>query len=237
MSREPVTDARSGLVFLYVPAGRFRMGSEDDEDTQPVHTVRLRGFRLSRHEVTRAQYARFMAATGHPAPPHWSNARFKPPEQPVLAVSYTDALAFCRWCGGRLPTEAEWEYAARGADGRRFPWGSELPTPDHAVFHRDVAAAPLAVGSAPRGASPFGLEDMAGSVFEWCADWYGAGYYAGSPAENPTGPAEGKQRVIRGGSWVSLPDALRATARGSAPPESHSTLIGFRVARDLAPGE
>jgi formylglycine-generating enzyme required for sulfatase activity len=235
MSAEPrqeqFTDTVSGVEFVRVPAGEFRMGSEEDEDARPVHQVRLDGFWVGRCEVTRAQYARFLAATGHPEPAHWKNPRFTQADQPVIGVAYEDAVAFCRWAGGRLPGEAEWEYAARGSDGRRFPWGNEEPDGSRAIFHLDVATGPAAVGTAKNGASPFGALDMAGSVFEWCADWYDADYYAKSPTANPPGPAAGEQRVIRGGSWVSLPDACRATARAKYPPTGRSTLVGFRVAR------
>lgn len=232
-------EERTGLEFLPLPAGEFRMGSAaGDPDARPVHLVRLKGFQLAKTEVTRAQYARFMSATGRTAPAHWSNPRFTKDSLPVLGVTYADALAFCAWAGGRLPTEAEWEYAARGTDGRLFPWGNEEPEPPphgrKAVFHLDVATAPYPVGSAPEGASPFDLLDMAGNLFEWCMDWYDEGYYAVSPMENPTGPAKGERRVIRGGCWVSLPDACAATARSSSRPDSPSTMVGFRVARSAS---
>jgi formylglycine-generating enzyme required for sulfatase activity len=212
------------------------MGSDEDDDTQPVHRVNLRSFQLSRHEVTHAQYAAFLTATERPAPPHWSEPRWSAASQPVVSVSYEDAAAFCKWAGGRLPTEAEWEYAARGPDGRRYPWGDAEPDRSRAVFHLDVGFGQTApVASAPAGASPYGVLDLAGNVFEWCADWYDASYYARSPREDPPGPPSGTQRVIRGGSWLSLPDTLRGAARASYPPASRSILIGIRVARS-APG-
>jgi formylglycine-generating enzyme required for sulfatase activity len=232
MAEQVFVEPQSGVELVLVPGGEFRMGTEDEEDARPVHPVRLPPFRMSRTEVTREQYARFMAATGRPEPGHWGHELFARPGSPVVGVTWEDAAAFCAWCGGRLPTEAEWEYAARGTDGRRFPWGDEPPDRTRAVFHRDIGfdgTSPVATAKA--GASPFGLLDMAGNVFEWCADWYAPGYYAVSPRENPAGPAEGRQRVVRGGAWVSLPDACRAAAREKFPPGKSSILIGIRVAR------
>lgn len=237
---ETRVDPKTGIAFVHVPAGEFRMGSEADEDSQPVHPVRLAGFWIGRFEVTHAQYDRFMTATGRPAPSHWTSPRFSKAEQPVVGVTYDDAAAFCAWAGGRLPTEAEWEYAARGTDGRLYPWGHEAPDRRRAVFHLDIGFdATMPVGSAPEGASPFGALDMAGNVFEWCADWYDPEYYRTSLRENPTGPSAPlpgtAQRAIRGGAWISLPDACRATARGKYPPGSRSLLVGFRVARLVVP--
>jgi formylglycine-generating enzyme required for sulfatase activity len=224
----------SDVELVYIPGGELRMGLAEEEDA-PVHTVRLAPFWMGRTEVTREQYARFMTATGRPEPPHWKHDLFAKPGSPVVGVTWEDADAFARWIGGRLPSEAEWEYAARGTDGRPFPWGVEPPDRTRAVFHKDIGFDGTSpAGTAPAGASPFGLLDMAGNVFEWCADWYAPDYYAASPRENPPGPAAGKLRVIRGGSWISLPDALRCGAREKYPPEKTSVLIGFRVARAAA---
>lgn len=233
---EPLRDPASGLEFVLVPAGEFRMGTEDgDEDARPVHRVRLAAFQMSRCEVTHAQYARFLQATGRQAPAHWTNNRFGNDLQPVVGVSWEDADAYCRWAGGRLPTEAEWEYAARGTDGRPYPWGREPVDATRAAYHLDVGfGATKPVGGAPAGASPFGVLDMAGNVFEWCSDWYAADAYGRSAAENPAGPSTGEQRVIRGGAWISLPDACHAAARGHFPPGSRSLLIGIRVVRPIA---
>lgn len=227
-------DARPVLEWVEVPPGEFEMGRAGSEDASPVHRVRLRGFQIGKFEVTIAQYAGFLKATGRAEPNHWTNKRFNMPDQPVVGVNYEDAVEFCRWIGGRLPTEAEWEYAARGTDGRYYPWGNEEPDATRAVYHLDVGfGATKPVGSASAGKGPFGTLDQAGGVFEWCSDWYDPGYYSRSPRENPTGPATGEMRVIRGGSWLSLPDALPAWAREKFPPASRSILLGFRVARDI----
>lgn len=230
---ETVTEAKSGVELVRIPGGEFRMGhAAEDEDAQPVHSVVVGAFWLGRYEVTCAEYGRFLRAIGHPEPASWSNPRFTKPDQPVIGVSWADAAAFSAWAGGRLPTEAEWEFAARGTDGRVYPWGSALPDKTRSSSHLDVGfGATVSVGSAKEGVSPFGLYDMAGNAYEWCADWYDPGYYARSPRENPPGPPTGEQRVIRGGAWISLPDAVRATARGHFPPGGRSSLIGFRLAR------
>jgi formylglycine-generating enzyme required for sulfatase activity len=234
---EPIIEPNSGVELLYVPGGELRMGSEEeDEDARPVHLVRVSPFWLAKYEVTRAQYEQFMKATGHPKPAQWTNKLLAAsPSQPVVGVSWDDAVAFCRWAGGRLPTEAEWEFAARGTTSRRYPWGDEDPDTTRAAFHLDVGfGSTRPVGGAKQGASPFGLLDMAGNAFEWCSDWYGSRYYAESPRQDPKGPPSGEQRVIRGGAWISLPDACRAAARGKYPPASRSTLVGFRVAREAS---
>lgn len=234
MPPETRVDRRSGVELIRIPAGELRMGSsEEDEDAQPVHVVRLASFWIGKYEVTREQYEVFARATERPLPAHWKHRLLSRKNSPVIGVTWQDAVDYCQWAGGRLPTEAEWEYAARGATTHAYPWGDDLPDATRAVHHRDVGfGGTLAVGTAKEGASPFGVMDMAGNVFEWCADWYSESYYAISPRENPKGPPAGEQRVVRGGSWISLPDACRATARAKFPPESRSTLIGFRLVQD-----
>lgn len=230
-------DTATGLEFVRIPAGEFSMGDPTaEEDARKVHRVRLSGFWLSRYEVTVEQYGRFLKGSGRREPNHWRNARLTGLRQPVIGVTYDDAVAFCQWAGGRLPTEAEWEYAARGTDGRRYPWGNSLPDPSRASYHLDVGfGATKPVGTADQGAGPFGALDQAGNVFEWCSDWYAADAYTHHSLENPKGPVEGEMRVIRGGAWLSLPDAITTWAREKYPPHGRSTMIGIRVARDTPP--
>ncbi len=233
----PFIDSKSGVEFVPVPGGDFRMGSdEEDDDARPVHRVRIRPFWVSRFEVTQGLYARFLAASGRPEPAHWTNPRQVGPDRPVIGVTWDDALEFCRWAGGRLPTEAEWEFAGRGTDGRRYPWGNDDPDPSRATHHLDIGfAGTRPVGAAAAGGSPFGALDMAGNVFEWCQDWYDAGYYGRSPEDNPTGPAAGRFRVVRGGAWISLPDACRSASRSQFAPTGRSALLGIRVVRTEGP--
>jgi formylglycine-generating enzyme required for sulfatase activity len=257
-------DAKSSLEYVWIPPGEFRMGTpepspEIEPDARPVHRVRLSGFWMARTEVTRAQYSRFMRATGRPKPQYWDSPLFMCTErQPVIGVTWDDAAGFCKWADGRLPTEAEWEYAARGSDGRRFPWGSDEPrwplatryilmmqdyptTPEtRAIFNlRLNDDKPNSVGTCPAGASPFGVLDLAGNASEWCSDWYAPDYYAHSPVEDPTGPpppAGGAGRkVVRGGSWASHADGLTATRRASARPSAYNSLTGIRCVRTTQP--
>jgi len=238
----PFINSRDGAELVMVVAGEFKMGSENGQaDEKPVHPVKLPGFRIAKTEVTNEQYGRFMAATGHREPLFWKQSRFNSPKQPVVGVDWEDAVAYAQWAGGRLPTEAEWEYAARGTDGREMPWGSGGGGGrggGRGMGGKAVAdlqsnnGKPAEVGSLKDGASPCGALDMAGNVWEWCADWYGRDYYAQSPAENPTGPAEGKQRMLRGGSW-GYPSNVRAPFRVPERPDSRSQYIGFRYVQDL----
>lgn len=226
--------ATSGQEMIRIAAGEFTMGSSSgDTDEAPPHRVRVGEFLLGRREVTHAEYGRFLTATKRPRPPHWSDPRYGIPKHPIISVTWEEASAYAQWAGGRLPTEAEWEFAARGPEGRAYPWGSASPTKELAAFHLDIGFdGTLPAGSKPAGATPSGLLDMVGNAYEWCSDWYAPGYYSQSPQDNPGGPATGELRVVRGGSWISLPDACRATARAAYRPEARSVLVGFRIARD-----
>jgi formylglycine-generating enzyme required for sulfatase activity len=217
------------VVFVPIEGGSFVMGSNDGpRNERPAHRVHVDSFALAAHQTTNAEYASFVDATGHAAPPFWNDAAFNDPRQPVVGVSWFDAVAYCEWLGVRLPTEAEWERAARGGfDGLRYPWGDTPPQsrPDYDTRWR---TAPERV--AQQAPNAFGLYDMCENVHEWCSDWYSASYYADSPSHNPPGPVSGTRRVSRGGSWRHAIKISRCAARSSIPPDFHYADYGFRVA-------
>jgi formylglycine-generating enzyme required for sulfatase activity len=188
--------AKDNAVMLYVPAGEFQMGyDQGNVDEQPVHTVNLDAFWIDRTEVTTGMYDACMQAGKCP-----KVAGMQPSSDlPVYNIDWQSANAYCSYAGARLPTEAEWEKAARGTDGRLYPWGMDLDTAKLSLFEGAGTLPP--VGSAAYGAGPYGVQDMAGSAFEWVADWYSPTYYASSPHDNPTGPSSGAVHVIRGGLW------------------------------------
>jgi formylglycine-generating enzyme required for sulfatase activity len=205
------------------------MGSEEGaDDVQPAHPVTLSGYWIMQTEVTNGQYKLCVDAGACTAPANdrWNQSEFS--KHPVTEVNWQQANEYAAWAGGHLPTEAEWEMAARGTDGRIYPWGDEFTGEDH-LNYNFVTGDTMPVGSYPEGASPFGVLDMAGNVEEWIADWYAADAYANSPGENPTGPEDGEQRILRGGSYFSNRQAVRSTVREKAPPNSHFPSLGFRV--------
>ena len=223
--------------MVLVPAGEFTMGSANgDADERPPHQVYLDSFLIDRHEVTVEQYAAFLQETGNSAPSDWRTMN-QPSnkKRPVSNVDWADAAAYCKWAGKRLPTEAEWEKAARGTDGRLYPWGNEPPTPRHANYGQtgssnNGALAP--VGSFEEGKSPYGVYDMAGNVWEWVSDWYDHDYYKGSQQRNPEGPPTGGFKGIRGGAWNSSPRALRSSDRYWDPPTFRSQYLpGLRCVK------
>ena len=232
---------KDGAEMILIPAGEFIMGSsegEDDGDEHPQHTVFLDAFYIDKYEVTNAQYKQFMDATGHRAPEHWDDERFNQPDWPVEGVAWHDAVAYAKWAGKRLPTEAEWEKAARGTDGRRYPWGNEWDSSKcNSNGSSDGYEETAPVGSFPDGASPYGVMDMAGNVDEWCADLYDEDYYSRSPQQNPKGPDSGSSRVMRGGSG-SMYDRIhnqRVTFRHGVIMSSKDYYNGFRCAQDVTP--
>jgi formylglycine-generating enzyme required for sulfatase activity/predicted Ser/Thr protein kinase len=217
--------------MVYVPAGEFIMGSDEgDSDEQPVHTVYLDAFYIDRTEVTNAQYRACVEAGACDAlryTTYYDNADYA--QHPVVYVNCDDAEAYCRWAGKRLPTEAEWEKAARGTDGRTYPWGEGIDC-DHAQYD-ECDGETVPVGSKPKGASPYGALDMAGNVLEWVADWYDSGYYSQSPARNPPGPDSGEYRVLRGGSWYYSQRHAACTFRDRNYSRRRNFNVGFRCAR------
>lgn len=227
-----------------VPEGTFEMGRAhalpDDglkwfphllRDDRPVRTVTVREFEIDTHEVTNRQYAEFVAGNESIDPPHyWPDGQ--PPtgrgDDPVANVTWDEAVAYCRWQGMRLPTEAEWEKACRGGSrAHKYPWGDA--DPDETRAHFDSVRGPTGVCSyEPNG---YGLCDMAGNVWEWTADLYGRHYYRDGPTDNPTGPADGAYRVLRGGSWSDVPKFLTCAHRSFARPQERSPNIGFRCVK------
>ncbi|MGI9104239.1 MAG: formylglycine-generating enzyme family protein [Terriglobales bacterium] len=224
-----------------IPAGWFWMGSDAGLDCErPRHRVWVDAFELAKFQVTNADYARFMAATGAAPPPQFTEANFSGPQQPVVAVSWFDAVAYCEWLSSltgrryRLPTEAEWERAARaGVDDRLFPWGDEPPE-SRTSYGSRWQSGPDPVGrSEPNG---YGLFEMCENVHEWCSDWFDANYYTISSERNPAGPESGTRRSSRGGSWRHHIKNSKCHTRSSIPPEFCYADYGFRVARDFQHG-
>ena len=237
---------KAEMELCLVPAGTFSMGSRRSDrqardNEKPQHPVYLGAFYIARYPVTQAQYARFVRAKDHRAPfydtdwtrPYnWNLADRTPPpdrlDQPVVLVSWDDAMAYCRWAELRLPAEAEWEKAARGTDGRIYPWGDRWD-PALCNSHEGKRGGTTPVGAySPAGDSPYGCADMAGNAWEWCADWYGAATYAEAPGRNPHGPDVGEMRVQRGGAWNYVADYQRAAHRGWNYPDAREYCLGFR---------
>ena len=245
------TPDRSNM--MYVPAGDFQMGCDPahnggygcSSDELPLHTIYLDTFWIERTEVTNGQYAQCVGAGACEAPlytkslnrpSYYGNPAYD--DYPVIYVSWYQANNYCQWTDKRLPTEAEWEKAARGSsDTRAYPWGDGGPDCALANVNVYCVGDTSAAGSYPTGASPHGALDMAGNVWEWVNDWYSASYYGISPGSNPTGPASGTHRGARGGGWWSYFDSsgiFRAANRGLLPPTLQQFDVGFRCA--AAPG-
>jgi sulfatase modifying factor 1 len=229
------SDDELSPALVHIPAGWFFMGCDTGQDNEkPVHRVWVDEFQLAACQVANAEYARFLRDTGSLPPPFWNDPNFNYPEQPVVGVSWHEAVRYCEWLSKRsgqqfrLPTEAEWERAARGGrEGGLFPWGNEPP--ESLPGYRDRwKNGPEPVGRGePNG---FGLYNMCDNVHEWCSDWYAPDYYAVSPERSPRGPESGKRRASRGGSWRHHIKMSRCAARSSIPPEFQYADYGFRVA-------
>ncbi|MEL7645519.1 MAG: SUMF1/EgtB/PvdO family nonheme iron enzyme [Anaerolineaceae bacterium] len=248
-----IPPAPEGMVI--VPAGEFRMGCDPAQnsgyacpkDELPLHTLTLKAFFIDRYEVTNARYAECVQAQACRPPlvlssetreHYYDDPSFA--DFPVVNVSWKDADAFCQWAGKRLPTEAEWEKAARGGIHAAFPWGNDEPSCILANAFDPLSGQlclgdTSAVGTHPDGASAFGAEDMAGNVWEWVSDWYANSYYAESPTVDPGGPQGEVEKALRGGSWVSRSIYLRVAARSYDLNFNSSDDAGFRCAVDSAP--
>lgn len=230
-------------LMVQIPEGPFVMGSNDgDPDEAPEHQVYLQTFYLDQKEVTQAEYERFVKMTkrGKPFIPVFEDdqAKILKPNLPAMGMSWSDAVAYCRWAGKRLPTEAEWEKAARGESRRRYPWGKEFVSGRANIDGDEDGFRYLAnPGSFESGRSPYGHYDMTGNVAEWVADTYDETYYKKTPYRNPPGPEDGEHKVIRGGSWRETPLNARVTKRFQAKLWRTDTTIGIRCAKDAVDDE
>jgi formylglycine-generating enzyme required for sulfatase activity len=221
-----------------VAAGEFTMVSEDgDADEKPVHQVYLDSYYMDTYEVTNALYKACVDIDGCTRPSqsrsythgtYYGNSLYN--DYPVIYVSWNQAKTYCEWRNARLPSEAEWEKAARGTDDRTYPWGKGLDR-EKANYSGDKAGDTTKVGSYVAGVSPYGLYDMAGNVWEWVADWYDLSYYKNSPMSNPVGPSSGAPRALRGGGWFSDEPMLRSANRFQGDPSGANVSFGFRCAR------
>ena len=221
--------------MIFIPAGDFFMGSDQGgADEKPSRWVYLNDYYIDPYEVTNAQYEKFEKGTGYRSKGRWREYYSSGKENhPVVAVSWEDANKYAHWLGKRLPTEAEWEKAARGTNKRIWPWGDVFEAKRARSSRGRANTVP--VGSYEGGKSPYHLYDMAGNVAEWCADWYDEKAYGNSRNVNPTGPSSGKKVVVRGGSFVHDKSKLTTSVRLPQAPEEHSPYIGFRCVRSGLP--
>jgi len=223
-----------GMVQVYVPEGEFVMGKPGTPDfDSPDHRVHLEAFWIDRVEVSNAMYAACVdaGACSHPfleENPYYGRWVYR--NLPVVFVNWSQATEYCEWAGRRLPTEAEWEKAARGTDERPYPWGKALPTPRLANYAESLIGEPVSVYRYPSGASPYGALNMAGNVREWLADWFDKRYYLETPRDNPTGPETGIERSMRSGAYDADANEIYTTSRYKHEPQSAGLSRGFRCA-------
>lgn len=242
--------------MVRIPAGEFLMGSVKQTDRNaypaefPQRRVWLDAYDIDKYEVTALQYLKFVLATDRQPLLDWrfdgGNFQESMAHHPVMHVTWFDAEAYCKWAGKRLPTEAEWEKAARGEDGRIFPWGNQMAGLTRANYGRTGLSGPvrdrperlllyppiISVDKYENSVSPYGLHQMAGNVAEWVADWYDRDYYKSAPDRNPKGPDSGTHRAFRGGGWIDSTPTVRAAQRNGSPPETKMNWLGFRCARE-----
>lgn len=252
-------DYGDDIIMAYIPPGEFTMGSNDRDEERPPHTVYLDGYWIGKTEVTVKQFGLFVEDESYVTDAEkrgeatirtggkpeikkgitWKNPGFKQDDNhPVVCVSWDDVQSYCKWLSKRIglifkmPTEAQWEKAARGIDSRKYPWGNGEPDEKLANFDKKIGkTSPL--GSYPDGASPYGLLDMAGNVWEWCKDAYKSDYYKESPTKNPPGPDSDSKRVQRGGCWDYDAGYLRCAFRGQGTPHLCFNIVGFRLCQDI----
>lgn len=236
--------------MVEIPSGSFPMGvppgdRDGGRDEYPRHEVLLDRFWIDQFEVTNGRYVEFVKSAGHRVPQNptnptrnlWQGDSITESlaERPVINVDWFDADAYCKWAGKRLPTEAEWEKAAKGTSDRRFPWGNVEPTAKHLNYNQRWIGEKtlMPVGSYEAGKSPYGVYDVVGNVWEWVNDWYDARYYEKSPSKNPTGPQEGTKKVIRGAGWQNETPTVRIFTRVDSDPTMRNESTGFRCAADV----
>jgi formylglycine-generating enzyme required for sulfatase activity len=237
--RDPHAVQALDEAMATIPAGDFWMGVDGLqglEDERPRHQIRLDAYLMDLYEVTVGRYTVFLSQSERTPPAFWETVTLEAHAgRPVIGVDWEDAEAYCRWAGKRLPTEAEWERAGRGLDERSYPWGNQTPTFDLANYglgaRFSYSQTLMPVGRYERGKSHEGLYDMAGNVWEWVHDWYGAAYYEAGENRNPQGPEQGQFKVLRGGSWSELPKYLLAYGRFKLPPATRNSFTGFRCAK------
>lgn len=247
-----LADASAEPELCFIPAGTFTMGSDNDLPNEaPAHKVYLNAYYIGKTEVTNAEYYLFWLESGGTDSEHtpmsyeaafgtWPEIAKTKPNYPVIGVSWEAATAYAAWRGMRLPTEAEWEKAARGTTPRRWPWGHTFTqrikdVTLHANVWKQSGSHLKPVGTYPTGVSPYGAHDMAGNVWEWVADWYSENFYHHSPDRNPKGPAVGSRRVVRGGSWLNPETFARCSTRFGQHAAIGTSFIGFRLAKDATP--
>ncbi len=248
--------------MVLIPAGTFLMGSDKKVDKNaylvelPQRKVYLDAYEIDKYEVTAVQYLKFVLATNRPPQVDWKfdGGNFQEPmaAHPIMHVTWYDADEYCRWAGKRLPTEAEWEKAARGTDGRIYPWGNEMAGLSRANYGRSGLSGPvrdrperlllyppiISVFKYENSVSPYGVFQMVGNVAEWVADWYDKDYYKTAPDRNPKGPETGTQKAFRGGGWIDSTPSVRVAQRNGTDPKTSMNWLGFRCARDVKePGE
>ena len=256
LAQERVAKWKTKDEMVLIPAGEFAMGSDKKKDRLayrseiPQRTVYLDPFLIGKYEVTALEYLKFVLATDRLPQLDWrydgGNFQDTMAHHPIMHVSWYDADAYCKWAGKRLPTEAEWEKAARGVDGRLFPWGNEYAGPTRANFGRTGLSGPvrdrperlllyppiISVDRYENAVSPYGLYQTIGNVAEWVSDWYDQDYYKTAPDRNPKGPETGTQKAFRGGGWMDSTTTMRAAMRNGTDPRTKINWMGFRCARD-----
>ena len=219
-SRRSLRELNPVAIFQ---ADRHMLGPED-----PAHEVILDEYYIDIHEITNADYKKYLAATGSKnLPRYWDDSNFNQSDQPVVGVTWKEAQDFCQWGNKQLPTEAEWEKAARGKRPVKYPWGDEEPDKTRANFNNHIGKT-TTVGSYPTGKSDYGVFDLSGNVAEWVQDWHFPEYYLFSPKENPPGPEKGHYKIIRGGNWKNNAEDVNLTYRNATVPKARSKTVGFR---------